>query len=95
MTTLVIGGDNIASIRDELRAHGETDIVHWTGRKHGDKHNVIPQDTQCIVVLTNYVNHALAGKIKKAAKRLDIPVRYTRNSCRFMATADRAHQVNS
>ncbi len=47
MATLVVGGDNIASISDELRAHGETDIVHWAGRKHGDKHNVIPRDTQC------------------------------------------------
>lgn len=87
MATLVVGGDKIDSIRDELFAQGVTDIAHWTGRKHGEKHNVIPKHTQRIVMLTNYINHSLAGKIKKEAKRLNIPIEYTKNSRRFMAQA--------
>lgn len=87
MTALIIGGDKIDSIRDELLAQGVTDIAHWVGRKHGDKNNIIPKDTQRIVVLTNYVNHGLVGKIKKEAKRLNIPIEYTKNSRRFMAYA--------
>lgn len=87
MTALVIGGDKIESIRDELFAQGVTDIAHWAGRKHGEKHNVIPKNTQRIVVLTNYVNHGLVGIIKKEAKRLNIPIEYTKNSRCFMAEA--------
>ena len=87
MTALVIGGDKIDSIREELFAQGVTDIAHWVGRKHGDKNNTIPKSTQRIVVLTNYVNHGLVGKIKKEAKRLNIPIEYTKNSRRYMANA--------
>ena len=87
MAALVVGGDKIDSIRDELFAQGVTDIAHWTGRKHGGKNGVIPKNTQRIVVLTNYINHGLAGKIKKEAKRLNIPIEYTKNSRRFMGQA--------
>lgn len=87
MTALIVGGDRIDSIRDELLAQGVTDIAHWVGRKHGEKHNIIPKNIQRIVVLTNFVNHGLVGKIKKEAKRLNIPVEYTKNSRRFMAQA--------
>jgi hypothetical protein len=87
MATLIIGGDKIDSIRDELLAQGVTDIAHWVGRKHGDKNNTIPKNTQRIVVLTNYVNHSLVGKIKKEAKRLNIPIEYTKNSRRYMSYA--------
>lgn len=90
MSALIIGGDKIDSIRDELFAQGVMDIAHWTGRKHGEKRNVIPGNTRCIVVLTNYVNHSLVGKIKKEAKRLGIPIHYTKNSRRYMIrTADK------
>ncbi len=94
MTILVVGGDNIASLRNELHAHGETVIVHWTGRRHGEKRNVIPRDTECIVILTDYVSHALAGKVKQAAKCRNIPVRYTRNSRCSMVTAACAQRGN-
>jgi len=87
MAALVIGGDKIDSIKDELFAQGETDVAHWDGRKHGEKNNVIPKNTQRIVVLTNYVNHSLVGKIKKEAKRLNIPIEYTKNSRRYMTYA--------
>jgi hypothetical protein len=87
MTTLIIGGDKIDSIREELLAQGVTDIAHWVGRKHGEKNNTIPKNTQRIVVLTNYVNHSLVGKIKKEAKLLKIPIEYTKNSRRYMACA--------
>ncbi len=80
MATLIVGGDKIESIREALFAQGETDIAHWIGRKHGDKKSIIPKNTQRILLITNYVNHGLADKIKKAAKRQNIPIEYTRNS---------------
>jgi len=85
MAALIVGGDRIDSIKNELFAQGVTDISHWDGRKHGEKNNTIPKNTQRIVVLTNYVNHSFVGKIKKEAKRLSIPIEFTKNSRRYMS----------
>lgn len=80
MTALIVGGDNIESIKNELHAQGICKITHWNGRKHGDKNYVIPGNTELIVVLVNFVNHSLSCKVKKEAKRLNLPVIYSRNS---------------
>jgi hypothetical protein len=80
MAALVVGGDNIESLRDELQAQGIRQVTHWSGRKHGDKHNLIPRNIELVVVLVNYVNHSLSSKVKKEAKRLKLPVIYSRNS---------------
>lgn len=80
MAALIVGGDNVESIKDELLAQGIQQITHWTGRKHGDKNNVIPRNIELIVVLVNYVNHSLSSKVKKEAKRLRVPVIYSKNS---------------
>ena len=80
MAALIVGGDNIESIKEELHAKGIHKITHWNGRKHGDKNNVIPSNVQLIVVLVNYVNHSLSCKVKKEAKRLNLPVVYSKNS---------------
>lgn len=87
MAALIIGGDRVDSIRQELLARGESDIAHWPGRKHGERRQTIPKNTRRIVILTDYVNHSLAGIIKKEARRLDIPICFTKNSRRFMAAA--------
>jgi hypothetical protein len=42
MTTLVIGGDRIDSIRRELADHGLDEIEHWGGRKPADARPAIP-----------------------------------------------------
>ena len=80
MAALIVGGDNIESIRGELQAQGIRQVTHWTGRKHGDKHYVIPRNVELVVVLVNFVNHSLSSKMKKEAKRLSLPVIYSRNS---------------
>ena len=80
MTALIVGGDNVDAIKDELQAQGICKVTHWNGRKHGDKNYVIPSNTELIVVLVNYVNHSLSCKVKKEAKRLNLPVIYSRNS---------------
>ena len=80
MAALIVGGDNVEAIKDELQAQGIHKVTHWNGRKHGDKHYVIPGNTELIVVLVNYVNHSLSCKVKREAKRLNLPVIYSRNS---------------
>ena len=91
MAALVVGGDNIESLRDELQAQGIVKITHWTGRKHGDKHYVIPRNVELIVVLVNFVNHSLSTKVKKEAKRLNLPVIFSRNSRHSLATGGVLH----
>ena len=45
MAALIVGGDIITTIKDELFARGIVDIEHWNGRKHGEKYRVIPKNT--------------------------------------------------
>ncbi len=80
MGALIVGGDNIESIKGSLHARGFRQITHWNGRKPGDKHKVIPRNVELVVVLVNYVNHSLSSKIKKEAGRLSLPVVYSKNS---------------
>ena len=49
-TALIVGGDQIASIKEELKNFGITEINHWSGRKVGDGKKVIPHDTKLIVL---------------------------------------------
>ena len=60
MAALVVGSNNIESLREELRAQGVQQVAHWTGRKHGGKHNLIPRNIGVVLVLVNYANHSLS-----------------------------------
>lgn len=91
MAALIVGGDNIESIRDELQAQGIHQVTHWTGRKHVGKSQVIPRNIELVVVLVNFVNHSLSVRVKKEAKRLRLPVIYSRNSRHSFATGGVAH----
>jgi hypothetical protein len=48
MSALIVGGDKIATIKDELFARGIVDVEHWNGRKNGEKYRVIPKSTELI-----------------------------------------------
>jgi len=91
MAALVVGGDNIESLRNEFLALGIRQVTHSSGRKHGEKHNLIPRNIELVVVLVNYVNHILSSKVKREAKRLRLPVIYSRNSRRSFATGGVPH----
>lgn len=76
---LIVGGDQIDGIKQVLTNHGITHINHWSGRKVGDGNRVIPQDTQFIVLITNWINHSITHKVKKNAMKRGIKVIYTPN----------------
>jgi hypothetical protein len=78
-TALIVGGDEITGIRRELKNHGIDQITHWSGRKVGDGNKVIPQDTQLIVLVTNWISHSFTKKIKLNASRRGVKVIYTPN----------------
>ena len=61
MSVLVIGADEITPIKAVLKDLG-------ANRKP------IPQDTECVVMLTSFLNHNTMKTIKSQAKKRNIPI---------------------
>ena len=78
-TALIVGGDQIASIKEELKNYGITEINHWSGRKVGDGKKVIPHDTKLIVLITDWISHQFTQKIKQDAAKRGLQIIYTPN----------------
>jgi len=91
MSVLVIGGDEITSIRAVLKNLGCKKITHWDARKESINHKDLPQNIGCLVMLTNFLNHNTMRKFRSDAKKKEIPVICTKRSvsclyCEFMKT---------
>lgn len=75
MSVLVVGADEIRSIKLALANLGASKVEHWNAR---DENRVnrrkIPVDTKCIVMLTSFLNHNTMKKIKTEAKKQNIPI---------------------
>jgi hypothetical protein len=78
-SVLIVGGDQVASIKQVLTSYGVDHINHWSGRKAGDSNKVIPHDTKMIVLITNWISHSITHKIKRNALSRGIKVIYTPN----------------
>ncbi|MFV0481541.1 MAG: DUF2325 domain-containing protein [Campylobacteraceae bacterium] len=75
MSVLVIGADEITPIKAVLGSLGANEVVHWDARKKSSvNRKVIPADTQCIVMLTSFLNHNTMKLFKSQAKKRNIPV---------------------
>lgn len=81
MSILVIGADQITAIRNILLNLGASSITHWDTRKKSSAcRKEIPQDTDCILLLTDFLNHNVMYKFKNEAKRRNIPYICTKRS---------------
>lgn len=80
MTTLVIGGDKIETIRRELAAHGLEHVEHWGGRKPADARRAIPARVKLVVMVTDQLNHSMLYNATIRATRLGLPIIYSRRS---------------
>ena len=80
MSILIVGGDNIEIINCNLCKNGYCVAKHITGRKHSDRCVEIPKNIDLILVLTDYVNHAVSNHIKKESKRLGIKTIYSKRA---------------
>jgi hypothetical protein len=78
-SVLVVGGGQINAIKQVLLNHGAEYIHHWSGLKSADSHKVIPQDTNMIVLITNWINHSITYKVKRNAVKRGIQVIYVTN----------------
>ena len=47
-SALIVGGDQIDGVKQVLSHHGIAQINHWSGRKVGDSHKIIPKDTKVL-----------------------------------------------
>jgi len=81
MSILLIGGDKVATIKEKLGDLGVTKINHWDARKKSSAcKKAIPQDTQCVIMLTSYLNHNAMKHFKSEAKKKQIPLVCTKSS---------------
>lgn len=83
MSIVIIGGDKLGNIYDNLLNIGITDITHISGRKEkgGKKfRKLLPQQCDLIILLYNFVNHKLAKMAKEEAKKRNIPIIFARRS---------------
>ena len=75
MSVLVIGADEITPIRAVLYDLGAKKVEHWDARNENRvNRKPIPTGTQCIVMLTSFLNHNTMKKIKTEAKKRKIPL---------------------
>lgn len=84
MSILVIGGDRLGNITDKLKESGFNKIDHVTGRKKGDRKIKIPDNTDLVLVLTDYIGHNMAEIIKEESRRNDVTVMFSRRSWSYM-----------
>lgn len=73
MSVLVLGGDDITSIKAVLQNLGCEDIVHWSGRKKSVTFKSIPQKVECVLMLTGRLTHNLMIRFKNESKKKNIP----------------------
>ncbi len=93
MSVLVIGGDKIGAIKSILLNLGVSSVTHWdTRKKTGACKKDIPLNTDCVLMLTDFLNHNVMYKFKNEAKKKNIPYICSKRSsssvfcefCKFM-----------
>ncbi|MGJ7922622.1 DUF2325 domain-containing protein [Neobacillus sp. LXY-4] len=77
---LIVGADHLGVIPDKLTSVGFDKVFHINGRKVQMVKKELPEQINCILVLTDYVNHNLSTVIKKRAKTQSIPIYYAKRS---------------
>ncbi len=80
MKALIVGGDYVKHLKEEITVHGLDAVEHWNGRKVGDGRRPIPRDTKVVLIMCDYVSHGISCKVKKEAHRQNLPVVYCKRS---------------
>lgn len=97
MSVLVIGGDKINSLKSILKNLGINSLTHWDTRKKSSAcKKEIPQNTDYVLMLTDYINHNAMYKYRKEAKKRNIPLICAKNNansiqcqvCKFLKIDD-------
>lgn len=84
MSLLVVGGDNLGNIMNNLKRRGFDEIKHVSGRKNSQKFLTVPENIDMILVLTDYINHPMCKAIKKQVKSTNKKVIYSKRSWSYI-----------
>ena len=79
-TIMIVGADHLGNIEEKLYNLGYHNIIHIKGRKDLDVKKKMPKDIKMVLVLTDYINHNLAKKIKEEAKEYSLPIIFSKRS---------------
>jgi len=85
LSVLIVGGDRLGNIPNNLRSLGVTEIKHLSGRKISHVAVDLPREIDVVLVFTDYVNHGLAAKVKKDAQKKGVKTIFTRRSWSHLA----------
>jgi hypothetical protein len=77
---MVVGGDRLKHITDRLENEGYKEIIHLDGRKSSMVKRDIPEHTEFILVITDFINHNMAKVIKEKAKKQEKPIYFVKHS---------------
>lgn len=80
MVVLIVGADRLGNIQEQLCREGAWEVIHWTGRCKTCATKCIPKRVQKIIIFCDFVNHSLMGNIKRQAKKVGIPVIYSKRA---------------
>jgi hypothetical protein len=80
VSVFIVGGDYLGNIPAKLKGFGFTEIMHLSGRKKGHVTVEIPSQVDVVLVLTNYVNHGCAVKIKEKARKMGVRTLFARRA---------------
>lgn len=84
MNALIVGGDRVQAIRDEVDKFatqlGVQRTEHWAGRKAGDARRTVSARTRVIIVVCKRLSHELMRHVRTQAEEMGVPVIYCRNS---------------
>lgn len=73
MSVLVIGGDKITRLQSLLLALGATKMHHWDSRCNSTSHKELPQNTDMIIMMIDFLKHNSMDHFKRQAKKSNIP----------------------
>ncbi|HQS66825.1 MAG TPA: DUF2325 domain-containing protein [Sulfuricurvum sp.] len=73
MSVLVIGGDKITRLQHFLKSIGAKKTYHWNSRNKSTTHKHLPQKTDMLIMMTDFLNHNAMHDFKRQAKKSAIP----------------------
>lgn len=80
MSVLIIGGDRLGKIPENLKRIGYSKIKHISGRKCNCNSLRIVNKYDTVIVLTDYINHNLMHNLKNSIKNGEIQIIYCKRS---------------
>lgn len=86
MSILVVGADHLGDIATNLKNMGCKSLTHLKGRKNINKKKLnIPEGTDLVLVMTDYVDHNILHTIRDRAKSQSIPLIFSKRSWAYLS----------